>query len=50
MVLILKPPGRGKWEPVIVSITGRRVDNLFYRVGQRYSLDGTVYRIAEVRA
>ena len=49
MTLVLKPFGRGKWAPVTLQLSGRGVDNLFYRVGQPYDLNGQRFRIAEVR-
>lgn len=50
MVLVLKPPGRGKWSPIIVTITGRRAAPMLFRRGDLFPLGGALFRIAEVRA
>jgi hypothetical protein len=47
-MLVLRPPGRGNWQPLIVAIEGRRLAPLLVRVGQRMTIGGQVYRIAKV--
>lgn len=48
-MLILKPIGRGKWRPMPIEIDERRVPPLFVTVGQRITIGGVVFRVAEVR-
>lgn len=52
MILVLKPPGRGRWSPVLVTIQPSRNAPLplYVARGQRVQLGGQVYRVAEVRA
>lgn len=52
MVLICRPPGRGNWHPVLIEITGRRVQlDLvpLFRVGEIIPLGQLKLRIVEVR-
>lgn len=51
MTLILRPPGRGNWTPVIVQVEGKPhlPPPMYFEVGQRVPLGGMVFRIAEVR-
>jgi hypothetical protein len=47
-MLVLRPPGRGNWQPLIVTIEGRRLAPLLVRVGQQLPIGGQIYRIAKV--
>jgi hypothetical protein len=47
-MLVLRPPGRGNWHPLVVAIEGRRLAPLLVRVGQRMTIGDQVYRIAKV--
>lgn len=49
MTLVLRPPGRGKWAPLVVHITGRRAGPLLQRAGDRVQLLGRTWRVVEVR-
>lgn len=53
MTLVCKPPGRGRWNPVIIEITGRLAELDFFRfyVGQVIELgeNRMRLRVAEVR-
>ncbi len=49
-MLILRPPGRGNWSPLIVSVEGKRAAPLLVRKGQTLALGGVVFRIARVLA
>ena len=48
MKLILRPPGRGNWAPLIVAIEGKRAAPMLVRKDQRIELGAVVYRIAKV--
>lgn len=53
MVLVCRPPGRGNWHPVLIEITGRRVQLdvvAMFRVGQVIPFGQLKLRIVEVRA
>jgi len=39
-MLVLKPPGRGSWSPLLVEITGKRAQPLLQRPGDRVVLFG----------
>jgi hypothetical protein len=47
-MLILRPPGRGNWAPVILAIEGKRAAPLLVRVGDLIPLAGQVFRVAKV--
>ncbi len=47
-MLTIKPAGRGNWAPVVMSVSGKRIDPLLVRVGQTLVLAGVVWRICEV--
>ena len=47
-MLILRPPGRGNWAPLILAVEGKRAAPLLIRKGQRLPLGGVIYRIAKV--
>lgn len=50
MTLILRPPGRGNWLPVIVTIEGRHAaDCAMVKIGDAFTLGRRVYRIAGIR-
>jgi hypothetical protein len=49
MTLILRPPGRGNWAPLIVKIDGQRAAPLLVFVGQLVTLGGQVFRVARVQ-
>jgi hypothetical protein len=54
LIIVLVPPGRGRWHTVEVRFNGRRSPSSLpvmcpYKVGQRVPFDGKVWRIAEVR-
>lgn len=49
MTLLLRPPGRGNWTPVLLRLDGPCAPLLF-RVNERLHLGGQVYRIAKVQA
>jgi hypothetical protein len=48
MTLVLRPPGRGAWAPVIVVIDGRHAIPLVFRRGDLFPLGGEVFRIVRV--
>lgn len=48
MTLILVPPGRGKWTPTKLEISGPRTAPLFFKIGERFELGGRVFRISKV--
>lgn len=52
MTLVLRPPGRGNWAPLIVRIEGKRFAPMAENVrpGMFFTLGSRTYRIAEVRA
>lgn len=50
MIVILKPPGRGNWAPLVLSYTGPRVRPMLVAVGDVVTLAGTEFRVVEVRA
>ena len=50
MTLILRPPGRGNWAMVLVTIEGRHAaDCAFFKIGDPFQLGRRVYRIAGLR-
>ena len=54
MTIILVPPGRGRWSPVVLSYDSRVRDQLplplSVRVGQRVEILGRVMRVQAVLA
>lgn len=48
MILILRPPGRGNWAPLFVTIEGKRTAPLFIRAGQKWFIGGQTFRICKV--
>ena len=52
MTLVLKPPGRGKWSPVLVTIEPSRNAPLplYVARGQRVQIGGQTFRVAQVLA
>lgn len=48
MTLLLRPPGKGNWSPVIVVIDGRHAVPLEFRRGDLFPLAGQVFRIVKV--
>jgi hypothetical protein len=50
-MLVLRPPGRGAWTPVLLQVSqGRHSPSaLDVKKGQRVEIAGRVYRVAEVR-
>lgn len=49
MTLVLRPPGRGNWEPVHLTLTGRHAALIeFFKVGDLFPLGRLVFRIAGV--
>lgn len=49
MTLLLKPPGRGNWTPLVIEYAGPQVLPLLVRVGECITLAGVVFRVCEVR-
>lgn len=50
MTLILRPVGRGNWATVVLTVGGRRAPPpLYFALGQRIPLGGSVFRVVEVR-
>jgi hypothetical protein len=49
LTLILRPPGRGNWSPLVLAIEGKRAAPLLVWRGQLLTLGGVVYRIARVQ-
>lgn len=49
-MLVLKPPGRGNWTPLVVALTESRhaPRPLEVHKGQRWTIAGRVYRVAKV--
>lgn len=54
MTLILRPPGRGNWSPLVLSFDERHHAHLPVPIGtkpgDRLTVNGREYRVAEVRA
>lgn len=52
MTLVLKPPGRGKWTPVLLTITPSKHAPLpmYVARGQQVLIAGQVFRVAQVMA
>lgn len=52
MTLILKPPGRGNWAAIVVTIQPSRHAPLplYFARGQRIVMGGQTFRVAGVRA
>jgi hypothetical protein len=52
MTLILRPPGRGNWTPVVLTLEQSRHSPkpLLVKVGERVPLGGQVFRVARVLA
>jgi hypothetical protein len=48
MTLILRPPGRGNWAALTITVNGKRAAPMLIRAGQRMMLGGMVFRIAKV--
>lgn len=49
MTLVLKPVGRGRWRPMVVPVDERRIPPMMVARGQRITIGGVVFRVAEVR-
>lgn len=57
--VVLKPPGRGRWAPLVLSCTGKHAHVLGRQLlgtgllglapGQRVELGGVAWRVCEVR-
>lgn len=48
-VLVLRPPGRGNWEPVLLRLSGRRAPPpLLFTEGQHVELAGQTFRVAGI--
>jgi hypothetical protein len=46
VTLILRPFGRGNWQPVRLTVEGRHAPPMMLALpGQRFVLGGTVYRV-----
>lgn len=50
MTLHLVPPGRGRWRPVVLVISGDRALPLLVRVGDAFPLGGLTFRVSKVLA
>jgi len=50
LTVVLKPPGRGNWTPLVIEYSGPQVLPLLVRVGECITLAGVVFRVVEVRA
>lgn len=49
MTLILRPPGRGNWATVILTIEGRHAaECAMFKIGDPFQLGRQVFRIAGV--
>lgn len=48
MSLILKPVGRGRWRPMTIVIDEWRIPPMLVAKGQRITIGGVVFRIAEI--
>lgn len=50
MKLLLRPPGRGNWRPVLLTVDAGRNSPLplEFHVNQRVSLGGHAFRVARV--
>lgn len=49
MTVILRPPGRGNWRPVVLQVAGgSRLAPLDFYVGQRVLLGGQHLRVSKV--
>lgn len=50
MKLILRPPGRGNWATVVLTVEGRRAPPpMFFAVGQKLVLGGQTFKVARVQ-
>lgn len=49
-MLLLRPPGRGNWKPVLLTVDASRNSPLplQFHVNQRVELGGLVFRVAKV--
>lgn len=49
-MLLLRPPGRGNWTPIVLAITESKHSPLPLEVfvGQRLTIAGRVFRVAKV--
>lgn len=50
MTLILKPPGRGNWSPMVIDYRGPRLLPMLIERGALIVLGGVTFRVLEVRA
>jgi hypothetical protein len=50
VILILRPPGRGAWTPVVLTFEQSKHSPLPLEVfvGQRWTLGGKVFRVSKV--
>ena len=50
MIVILRPPGRGNWKPVVMTIEASRHAPLplYVAPGQRIEIGGQVLRVVKV--
>lgn len=49
MTVIAKPIGRGNWTAIALTYAGPQLAPFTVAVGERFTLGGVVWRIAEVR-
>jgi len=47
-MLILRPPGRGNWTPLVIAVEGKRAAPMLVKPGQKLTLGGIVWRISKV--
>jgi hypothetical protein len=49
-MLVLRPPGRGNWKPVLLTVEGKPhlPPPMYFAVGQRIPLGGMVFRVSKV--
>lgn len=50
MIVVLKPPGRGNWSPLVIDYRGPRLKPMLVQVGELIVLAGQTFRVVEVRA
>jgi hypothetical protein len=51
LILVLVPPGRGRWAPLRLTVPPRRMQHLLpvtTKRGDRVTIDGAVYRVSRV--
>jgi hypothetical protein len=48
-MLVLKPRGRGNWNPLVLRVSGAHLPGLTVRPGDLVTLGGVVFRVCRVQ-